>query len=331
MPATPTPATGSAGHPPVATALRELAAEGATACLVVAHDDLEARIWLRDGRVCAASAPGARARLGDRLVTARALTAEQLSTALRRQRTRGDAPRLGEVLLELDLIDAETLRRVLGDQAIDSIAVALGWPEGLQRIEREAAGDEDVPIALGGENALMEATRRLDEWSALSQALGSLDARVAFVAGAAPDLALSPDEWAMLTRIDGRHSVHDLAEETGFSGFQAARIVYGLLSTGVVRLLIEPDADDVADAGAAPGLAMPPPPRRPEPPPPTQKHPAGPEPAPAAAGHAAASGSARPGPTASEPEARRALQALLSQLTGDDGGREDGSGHWRSG
>lgn len=44
---------------PVARALGELAAERASACLVVERDGLQAHVWLRDGRVVSATAPDA--------------------------------------------------------------------------------------------------------------------------------------------------------------------------------------------------------------------------------------------------------------------------------
>lgn len=255
-------------HRSVAELLRDLATEHATGCVVVEHRELDARVWLRDGRIVAATAPGARARLGHRLVGAQLITPAQLTTALGMQRRRPDSPRLGELLVDLGLVDADALAEVLREQTLDSIAVAVGWPDPAWRIVPGATADEDVPLHTSVENALMEATRRLDEWSVISETLGSLDARLDLVPGGAANLALTPDEWAMLTRVDGRACIADLAADAGYSAFQAARIVFSLATAGVVRVLPEthhepaPEPDPDPSAQSEGGDGAPPPPAK---------------------------------------------------------------------
>lgn len=234
---------------PLTDALRQGAADQATGRIVVDRPGQaeSATVWLRRGVIVSAAAPGARARLGDRLVTAHLLSEEQLTAALERQRHDRGAPRLGQVLLQLELVDEATLREVLLEQTVDSVAVAIGWPDSTWRMVPDEACDEDVTLNASVENALMEASRRLDEWHIIVTALGSLAARVDVAPSRAANLELTADEWTMLTHIDGRHSVGELAAETGVSDFHAARIVYGLLATGVVRLLDEAERTAVGD------------------------------------------------------------------------------------
>lgn len=222
---------------PLTDALRRWAADEATGRIAIDHPGGSASVWLDRGWLVSASAPGARARLGDRLVAARLLTDEELGAALQRQRNHPAALRLGEVLLELGLVDQATRREVLLEQTLDSLAVAIGWADSTWTMVPDEACDEDVALDARVENALMEASRRLDEWQVLGRSLGSLDARVDVVPSRAANLELTADEWTMLTHIDGHRSVAELAADTGVSAFQAARIVYGLLATGVVQLL----------------------------------------------------------------------------------------------
>lgn len=240
-PIPPDPTPDSPHRAPLTDALRHGAADQATGRIVVDRPGQaeSAAVWLRRGVIVSAAAPGARARLGDRLVTAHLISEEQLTAALEHQRDDPGAPRLGQVLLQLEMIDAATLREVVLEQTVDSIAVAIGWPDSTWRMVPDEACDEDVTLNASVENALMEASRRLDEWHAIVAALGSLAARVDVAPSQAANLELTADEWTMLTHIDGRHSVGELAAETGVSDFHAARIVYGLLATGVVRLLDE--------------------------------------------------------------------------------------------
>lgn len=240
---------------PLTDALRRGAADQATGRIVVDRPGKaeSAAVWLRRGVIVSAAAPGARARLGDRLVTARLISEDQLTAALERQRHDHHAPRLGQVLRQLELVDEATLREVLLEQTVDSVAVAIGWPDSTWRMVPDEACDEDVTLNASVENTLMEASRRLDEWHIIVAALGSLATRVDVAPSRAANLELTADEWTMLTHIDGRHSVAELAAETGVSDFHAARIVYGLLATGVVRVVDDAERPATGDGPVANG------------------------------------------------------------------------------
>lgn len=160
--------------------LRQAAAGRVTGRVVIDHAGAAGpvSVWLRDGWIVSATAPGARARLGGRLVAAHVISGEQLADALQRQGHDPGAPRLGKVLRELGLVDEATLRQVLREQTIDSIAVAIGGPDSACLMTPGETSDEDVLVHTPVEDALMEATHRLEEWHAITAALESLGAQV---------------------------------------------------------------------------------------------------------------------------------------------------------
>ena len=55
--------------------------------------------------------------------------------------------------------------------------------------------------------------------------------------GDAPESAidLRPNEWEVLTMIDGERSVREIASSLGVSEFGVARTVYGMMSTGLLE------------------------------------------------------------------------------------------------
>ena len=241
---------------PVHLLLQRYAEAGATGCLRIDRDDAQARVYFRDGSVYTAAAPGARARLGDRLVGAGHITEEQLAGALEHQRTLDEPRRIGELLIERGLIDRETMRSFVQEQSTDSVAVALGWREGSWSFTDGEEVGEDVPLDMSVENLLMEGARRLEAWEVVLARITSLEAVPDFVGGdRAAELALTPDEWSMLTRIDGRSSIAEIAADSGYSEFEAGRIIYGLLTAGVVELV--DDAEDDEDETAAPPATEP--------------------------------------------------------------------------
>ena len=55
-------------------------------------------------------------------------------------------------------------------------------------------------------------------------------------AGDGPEssIDLRPNEWEVLTLIDGEKSVREIAASLGVSEFDVAKTVYGMMSTGLI-------------------------------------------------------------------------------------------------
>ena len=47
---------------------------------------------------------------------------------------------------------------------------------------------------------------------------------------------LSPDQWAIILRIDGQRTIGDIGDILGWTDDECRRIVYSLLGIGIVRL-----------------------------------------------------------------------------------------------
>src|SRR6476659_7975179 len=96
------------------------------------------------------------------------------------------------------------------------------------------------PITISNEYLIMEGIRRADEWAALRDRVPSLDLPLGLVADPVAgnrDINLKPDEWRVLTMINGRESVRQIARRTAFGDFKTARIIYHLLESGLIEPL----------------------------------------------------------------------------------------------
>lgn len=227
---------------PTAVVCRRLGEESRTGCLRLRQDGAapedDVRIYLLDGRVYTATAPSGRARLGDRLVGGGHISTEMLAEALAEQARRHGGVRLGDVLVEQGMVSRELLREVIRDQICDSVALALARQSGQWRFVDGEQVTEDVPLGLNMQDTLLEGARRLGELEVIRTQLGSLDAVVDFRAGTTDvRVSLKADEWEMLTHIDGRNTITEVAARSGYSLLETARIVYGLLSAGVLRVV----------------------------------------------------------------------------------------------
>jgi uncharacterized protein DUF4388/tetratricopeptide repeat protein len=178
--------------------------------------------------------------IGTRLVRAGKITGEALDRA-RGLQTSGDGRRLGDILVALGAISRRELDRQLKAQVEEAVFELLGWTEGYFRFEEGVPGHSAVeaPVRFPTEALLMEAARRLDEWSRIGSKvshLGLVPRLPSSDPQAAEPLDLVPFEWEVLAAVDGERDVRALADALGRSEFEVARTVYGLANVGVVVL-----------------------------------------------------------------------------------------------
>ena len=92
---------------------------------------------------------------------------------------------------------------------------------------------------------LMEAARRSDEWALISEKIPSTAHVPEFVVPESGDsegqINLNTREWQLLSKIDGRRSVREIAAASGLSTFDAARLLLGLVSTNLIRVKPPPE------------------------------------------------------------------------------------------
>jgi tetratricopeptide (TPR) repeat protein len=171
------------------------------------------------------------------------------------------------VLVDLGIMTVRDLQRFIRRQIETVIFELLSWQEGFFSFV-EAPIDTDAIEGLTSiptECLLMEGARRLDEWTQIQQRVPHLGVvpvlAEAGQAQPAPVLDLLPNEWEVLAIIDGERDVRTLAATLGRSEFEVAKIVFGLLTTGVIALVATAEAppattDDWAAALAAAREAM---------------------------------------------------------------------------
>lgn len=205
------------------------------------------------GGVVAAAVGSDPQPLGARLVRTGRITPADLDRA-RGMQNGGDGRRLGDILVGFGAISRRELERQLKAQIEEAVFELLRWSEGYFRFEEGATCHAAVesPVRFPTEALLMEAARRIDEWSRI----GSKVSHLRLVPRLPPPeeqgtetLDLVPFEWEVLAAVDGTRDLHSLAEVLGRSEFEVARTVYGLTNAGIVVL------DDPARPGqeAEPG------------------------------------------------------------------------------
>jgi hypothetical protein len=153
----------------------------------------------------------------------------------------GDTRRLGDVLVEIGAITRRELERQVRAQVEEVIFELMGWSEGYFSFSE--APLETVPaqatVRIPTEALLMEAARRIDEWSRIESKIPHLDVVPRLVAPDGADSApmdLRPAEWEVLAAVDGVRDVRQLAAVVRRSEFDVARTLFGLATAGVIVL-----------------------------------------------------------------------------------------------
>lgn len=154
------------------------------------------------------------------------------------------------------------LERKVRQQIEATVFELISWREGFFSFEERSIAEisRDAHVAVTTESLLMEGARRIDEWSRIADKVPSL-AVVPVLAPLVDEhesrLDLLPNEWEVLTMIDGERDLRAISTALGRADFEVAKVAYGLVTTGVIEIhrpkrvsksLVSAATDAAADA-----------------------------------------------------------------------------------
>ena len=203
--------------------------------------DNDGTVYFDAGRVLYAHIRSNPHPLGQLLLKSGKVTEAELERARSLQRLRNDKRRLGEILIESGAITPRELERQVRTQIEAVVFELMSWREGTFSFEAGSVTDApaEATVKISTESLLMEGARRIDEWSRIADKVPHLGV-VPMLAAVHDDhpslLDLLPNEWEVLTAIDGTRDLRAISTALGRSEFDIARIAYGLVTTGIVEL-----------------------------------------------------------------------------------------------
>jgi DNA-binding response OmpR family regulator len=150
---------------------------------------------------------------------------------------------LGDALLQAGRVTAEQLKSALARQSSELIYEVLRWPRGHFefRVQPSPPLAQRAQLGLPVASVVMEGFRRVDEWRLVEAGLGSFEAvlvRDPVAIDALPrhdDGALSRQERLVLDVIDGERTVREIIAASHMSSFDACRILMQFLEARLVR------------------------------------------------------------------------------------------------
>jgi Domain of unknown function (DUF4388) len=206
--------------------------------------DNEGRVFFDNGKVLFAMIRSNPHPIGTLLVRTGKVTEADLDRARNEQErhaAEGRRKRIGEILVEGGVLTQKELDRQVRFQIEAVVFELMSWREGFFSFEEGGLSEvpADATTRLSTESLLMEGARRIDEWSRIADKVPNLGVipTLAQVDDDHPTLLdLLPNEWEVLSVIDGSRDLRAIAQMLARSDFDIAKIAYGLVSTGVIDL-----------------------------------------------------------------------------------------------
>lgn len=140
----------------------------------------------------------------------------------------------GYIYLKAGQMVHATVADLIGEEAIYALAI---WNHGDFQFNPGEETDRQT-ISKSNTNLLMEAARRLDEWRVLSKKIASVEQvpELQTREGRHEQITLNPQEWMVITKIDGKRSITDVGKALNISSFDVAKILYGMITSELVAL-----------------------------------------------------------------------------------------------
>ncbi len=202
-------------------------------CLSVTDGRNFGNVFIRDCGIIYANLINRRDRLGDVLLGQNKISKEVLEKALVRQRE--EKKRLGEILIEMDVITRADLEYFLRYQIEEVIYTMLAWETGYFSFEPDLLPPiEEFSVFLAPEELLLEGARRIDEWKKLEGKLPPADTILKQKTREKP-LNLTESEKKILSLANGERTIDEILKISEFDFFESNKIIYGLLSAGIIE------------------------------------------------------------------------------------------------
>lgn len=211
-----------------------------TGTLVIEGPSDTARIAFRDGKLAYAQTGKEDNHLASILHRSNRLSLGQMR-AIQIRAAHVSDKELGLLLINAGYISQADILNALQSYFTDVVRRLFTWVEGFFRFENEVLPPDDrITVRLDLENLIIEGARQLREWEQLQDEIPSLDMALRFLdrpGTSMQKMNLSLEEWRVVSFINPRNTIKQIAAAAKLSDLEIRRIVYGLMQAGLVEMI----------------------------------------------------------------------------------------------
>lgn len=210
-----------------------------------------ARVSFKSGKLIFATMQGQEGNLVSVLNKAGKLTDDQARVIRDRARNTSDKA-LALLLINANYVSQTDVINCIQQHILDVVYNLMSWNLEPFRFEDNLLPPNDriqVPIDL--ENVIIQGARRIKEIEELTQHLPNLDMALRFPENPKEKfkgIHLSVEEWRVVSFVNGKNSIRQIAKANNMSEVEIRRVVYGLEQAGLVELVKPPGMDQAVNA-----------------------------------------------------------------------------------
>lgn len=207
--------------------------------LTIENHSETASISFKEGKLAFAEIRQEDNSLATILYKANRFTLAQYRTLKARASNMGDKE-LGLLLINAGYITRQDVILTLQKHFVSVVNRLFTWVEGLFQFHTDLMPPEDkITTRIDLENIIIEGVRRLREWEQLQDEIPNLDMALKFTERPGTNINkvnLSVQEWKVVSYINPRNTIRQIARATQMNDIEIRRIVYGLLQAGLVDI-----------------------------------------------------------------------------------------------
>jgi hypothetical protein len=212
-----------------------------TGTLIVEGPTETARVAFRDGKLSFAQYALEDASLASILHRSNKISLSQYRILKERTAQMTDKE-LGLLLINAGYLSQEDILVSMQRYFIEVVRRLFTWVEGFFRFELDPAfpGDGRITVKVDLENLIIEGSRQLREWEQLQEEIPSLEMALKFMDRPGTDLKninLSIEEWRVVSYVNPRNTLSQIARTVKMNDLEIRRVVYGLLQAGLVEIV----------------------------------------------------------------------------------------------
>jgi len=245
-------------YEPVNTGKEITIGDGMTKRPEVVAGKERARVAFRAGKLIHASAGNQDGHLATVLHKSGKLNDEQ-HRIIREKAANASDKALALLLMNANYVTQADIVQSVQHNTLDIMYDLMTWNKEPFVFEEEEQPPSDritVPIDL--ENVIIEGTRRTREVDKLNAELPNLDFALKLPEGAREkyqNIQLSVEEWRVVSFINPKNSIRQIAKACNMTDMDIRKVVYGLMNAGLVELVKPISAKP--DKGAPGGMRKP--------------------------------------------------------------------------
>lgn len=211
-----------------------------TGTLYLERTRQNAYLCFREGKLIYAAMEGVEDSLPAILQRANVFSPRQVQMIQTNMPGRNDRD-IAQVLITSGRLQQQLVVKVVREHILNVVYQVFTWNSGTFRFEPSKLpiqGKIATSIAL--ENVIMEGSRRLKEWERLEDELPDLDISLKFAERPSTplrDVNLSVEEWRVISFVNPRNTIRQIAQFNNMSELQIRKIVYRLLQAGLVEVV----------------------------------------------------------------------------------------------